>query len=220
MRHSLSKTECFERCGQKYKYKYLEKIPEPKGMSASRGTLYHTNVELYLKGEGALHEDLEYYREFFETLKDMAARGQIKLEMERKYEIARDWGPCNGTEGDTLVAVIDLMFYWNPHVVLVYDWKTGKIYPEHKDQRELYSAIIMSADPTVDVVQFYHCYFDQHENRSQEIHREHLPKIKERWSKKMAEVADAHPLTLVPKPQFLCEWCGYRKAIGGPCKFG
>jgi hypothetical protein len=100
---------------------------------------------------------------------------------------------------------------------IVYDWKTGKIYPDHDDQKTIYSLAVFSEDPAVLSVRAVHVYLDSNTNREKTFHRDQVPELRQQWENRVQGL-EQNPV-LIPNPGFHCRWCGYRREVGGPCQF-
>ena len=45
-----SKLETFEKCPQKFKYQFIDKLPQPGSAAMERGSKMHESIESYLNG--------------------------------------------------------------------------------------------------------------------------------------------------------------------------
>lgn len=241
MRWSLSKLGTFTQCGAKYKFKYIEKAVEQRSLSASRGVDHHTAVERFLKSEIAeLPQELSFYTQFLTEV-----RGH-EIYPEHKIALTKDWTPTTWDAEDVwYTGILDLKLLLRsgnsggnseehqgeqsavpatdgkgePTEAVIYDWKTGKIYPDHDDQKSIYSVAVYSEHPTVQSVRAMHVYLDLGKVREKEFHREQMHMLRKSWEDRVAPLERANPDDLIPNPGFHCRWCGFSRAKGGPCKF-
>lgn len=212
MQWSLSKLTTFEQCAAKGNYRYNEKLPEEKGGAAQRGIDKHKIVELYLTTPESveLPPELLFYKGFFDDVR------KVKSYAEYKIALNENWEPC---EWDTGWArcVLDLLILEGEESATIYDWKTGKIYPEHEDQKDLYAAFVLCAFPKVQNVRAIHVYLDLARNREKLYWRGMVDGIKERWARRAAAVANL--VEFIPNPSFMCRYCSFSRFKGGPCRF-
>src|SRR6185503_15469195 len=65
MRLSYSSLDTYRTCPLKYKYREIDKLPEPKSKEAVFGTLIHSVMKFIHTPEGALFPSLEKALDFF-----------------------------------------------------------------------------------------------------------------------------------------------------------
>lgn len=216
---SLSALTLFERCKFAYKCRYLLHLPDnrPKGGPAQRGIDTHKEIEMFLLHNHPL--SLELGRKWGYAFTEIK---NYPIEIEHKIGLSRNWEVVPWNDA-WLRMVLDLKAH-KPPSYTVYDWKTGKEYPEHYEQKELYSLGVMCEDPLVKSVKAVHVYLDLGRQTQREYHRDSLNARRAQWdsrAQKMEEYVKQganHP-GWIPEPNFLCRYCQYSKAAGGPCKF-
>lgn len=213
MTWSLSSLGTYERCGFKYKLKYVEKIPEVRSSHANRGVDNHLIVEGFLKGTITdLPPELSFYNTFFEGLKT------YEIYPEHRISLRRDWTPTSwGAEDSWYRGVLDLKLQKTPEEAVVYDWKTGKIYADHDDQKSIYSLAVLAEQPTVRQVRAVHVYLDRNEHREKTFHRDEMHELRNFWEGRVQRL-EQDP-QYIPNPGFYCRYCSYSRERGGPCQF-
>jgi hypothetical protein len=221
MRWSLTSLQTFEQCGFKYKLKYIDKQKEARSVQATRGVDNHKLVEDFVSGKiDILPTDLEFYTQFFTGLR------QHEIYPEHRIAVDREWVPVDWDDPDAWYrCVIDLQVVYpdagsnQPHPLQIanYDWKTGKIYPDHQDQKELYALATFAESPTVRRVRSIHVYLDLGTNREVTFDRDQMHSLRDRYENRVAKMEGASEY--IPNPGFYCRWCGFSKAKGGPCIF-
>lgn len=241
---SLSAIGTYEKCQLKAKFKYVNRIPEARSESASRGVGIHKSVEDFLTGTTtSLPESLGHYHEWFTKVKE------YEIYPEHVITLNKAWEPVPGDSQERWYkGVLDLKVVirseaavllseraWNPDKpdvlpqpekgpvkeVLIYDWKSGKIYPDHDDQKSLYSVAAFAEHPTVLSVRAIHVYFDLGQIREKTFYPDEMHKLRDVWNARARSYLEAlaSPDTLIANPGYHCRWCGYSASRGGPCRF-
>lgn len=235
---SLSALGCYEKCQLKARYKYVDRVAEARGAAASRGVDFHKDIELFLLGETTtLPEKLSYYHQWFTELK------RYEIYPEHKIALKRDWSLCEWENPEVWYkGVLDLKVIRRaavhlpsesegvsssrpaeaaPNEIIIYDWKTGKIYPDHHDQRTLYSVAAFAEHPTVLQVRAIHVYVDLRQLREETFHRDQMHELRKPWEDSANQFLEAlkSPDGMIPNPTFHCNWCGYSIRKGGLCRF-
>jgi len=235
---SLSALGTYEKCQLKARYKYVDRLPEIRGEAASRGVDFHKDIELFLTGERtSLPDNLSYYNQWFTELKQYEIYPEKVITLNDRWEEVAGDSPERWYKG-----VLDLLVLRRGEIIgpekgikrtelsiqsgqeteaIIYDWKTGKIYPDHEDQRELYSLAVFSALPSVQSVRAIHVYVDIRQLREQTFNRDEMHSMRKRWTDKANHFLSAlkTPEHMIPNPGYLCRWCAFSRAKGGPCRF-
>lgn len=214
MTWSLTKLKKFEQCGAKYDFRYNQKLPEQPSVYAQRGKDYHTELELFIKGErSTLTGPLEFYFGFLSALKS----NSVPLHTEYRIALKADWSACPDGETPWFVGYLDL-FRQVEVSAHNWDWKTGKIYPDHIDDMEVYGLSILARHPEIEVVTVTYVYLDKGQNREKIFSRQFdFPLLKEKWAARVKKMEEA--TTFIPNPTYMCRFCSYSKVNGGPCAF-
>lgn len=213
MTWSLSKLKTYEQCPRKFQYRYIQRLEEKtKSQAATRGTNNHKIIEEFILGNTkVLPEDLNFYQPWLSSLKETDAYP------EHKVALTTEWKVTGWEDPDAdLRSILDLKVV-QPDRIHVYDWKTGKIYPDHDDQKELYALTAFAEHPNVNVVISTHVYLDLNKNREKTYHRDEVPSTQKRWERRVRKMYAEEEF--IPVPQFFCRYCPYSKAQGGPCQF-
>lgn len=216
--HSLSKAGTFERCRRRYQHQYLDKLPRPpRSPSAARGIDIHETVDGFVarRIDGPLASPLDFYQGFLERLRNIAG-----VRSEAKSAVTREWvhlpGDWDGPEVYAR-AVYDVIVPPIDGQVEIFDWKTGKIYDDHVDQREFYSCLALAEYPEATRIRASTVYLDSNQTRSEIRFPSDLADARTRWTQRFARVETATEFP--PNPQYGCRWCPYSKIAGGPCLF-
>ena len=102
--------------------------------------------------------------------------------------------------------------------VEVQEWKTGKIYDDHADQRKLYLLGSSVLWPAAQVYHIQSYYFDQDKKKKLELTHEELADVRRDFTSRLTIMENDD--IMAPRPGFYCAWCGYSKYKGGPCRAG
>lgn len=216
MSWSLSRLGTYEKCAAKYKFSYIDKLPRgPTGAAAQRGLDKHALLEQFCKGElDRLPADLAYYDSFIRSMREsenMTLFPELKLAMNEKWEEVPYDSPDVWWRG-----ILDLLVLHGGGAV-VYDWKTGRVYDDHSQQRELYALALFSHYPELPEIRAVHVYLDQGQNREQTFHRSQSEQLQAGWVRRVDRMMTEKDF--IPNPTYLCRYCNFSRFNGGPCRF-
>jgi len=204
-------------CPRKYKHAYVDKLPriplEPDS-PAHRGSRIHDSIEQYLLGNTE-RLDSEIHEKWGEYMFKLRERGGIP---EQKFGFKDEWDCCDFDDPEAMVrGLLDVVDISIPDTVSVLEWKTGKDYPEHAHQRSLYAVAASLLYPDKKFISVTNVYLDKDKFNREQFTAGSLDYMKKMWKDRFATVlADE---AFIPMPQFLCRYCDFSKAKGGPCAF-
>jgi CRISPR/Cas system-associated exonuclease Cas4 (RecB family) len=228
MRLSFSLWSTYHQCPFKYKQKYLLGVKEPfSGPAAERGTKIHLMIEEYIKN----------YKQVMPWDEAGGAPGVPKLghehpmtgvlqryrnwpngmrHVERKFGFDIDWYPYPADNDDTAyVAVFDIAAVANG-VVEIGEWKSGKPYPSHFDQRTFYGLAGLKLWPHAHKVQVTTYYADMtSEAKRITLTPDNERELQDTWESRRETIANDR--IMAPRPNEKCNWCFYRKSNKGNC---
>lgn len=156
--------------------------------------------------------ELDHYKGWLESMRGPEAYPEHKIAVDEHWKVC-GWEDPNAY----MRSVIDLKYVVSPLSVVNYDWKTGKIYDDHVDQKTLYAVIVSAEHPEALEIRSIHVYVDLGKNTEQVYHRDQIPAMRARWNQRIESVAEDREH--IPSPGYHCRWCGYSKIVGGPCRF-
>lgn len=220
MSWSLTSLSTYEQCPAKYKFRYVENVPvvQDPNSAAARGTEIHGTIEKFLRGELlALPTELNFYTAYLTNLRTK------EIYPEHKVALNRNWEPVSWDADDRWYkGVLDLKALNGagqtaPTEATVIDWKTGKIYPEHDDQKSIYSLATFAEHPSVQRVRAMHVYVDLGKNREITYDRQQMHQLRSSWDSRILRLEKEEEF--IPNPSFKCRYCPFSRASGGPCKF-
>ncbi len=207
---SYSRLSKYERCPAQAKYAYTLKRPYVQGEAAVRGSAAHKTMEDFLNNKtDVLHEAIVPHAHVMHELRKKKPKVELEIAVNRDWSLA-EWKACWGRGG------VDAG-YENKGTVELKEWKTGKMYDDHDEQRRLY--FLLTAAYWLQAVKFRieSYYFDLGKKKTLEATREELHPIREDFNTRIhiMETDDE----MAPRPGYYCKWCDYSKDKGGPCKF-
>lgn len=207
---SYSGKALFKKCPLLWHDNYVLGNRRPSGPAADRGVYLHELLESFFKGESpypSSNRALAPWQSFMEKLAtyNPVAEGEVA--------VTKEWQRCDFNDPQAYFRGKKDLDIAAGGTLLLYDWKSGKEYPEHVYQGRDYSALTPGYDKYV--TNFV--YLDQ-------------PMLIKTWSYTAAEVdiiidglvhdierirnATEFPAT----PGDHCRWCHKSWRDGGDCK--
>ena len=219
MKWSLTSLSTYEKCPAQYKYRYIDHVPTPPSSgAAARGTELHGHMESYLTGKTTeLPNEINIYQQQLDELKKKEAYPEYTIQLNR------DWQPVAVGEERWYKGILDVKVLQrvrpedDPTGAEVIDWKTGRIYPDHDDQKSLYSLAVFAEHPSVQRVWAKHVYLDLGKERQKIFDRDQMHELRTVWNNRVARLEEEKEF--IPNPSFTCRFCPYSKEKGGPCRF-
>jgi hypothetical protein len=213
-RWSYSSLSTYESCPAKWKYSYLDNLPYAASPAMVRGTRLHADCENYIKGTlMRLPNELSKVTRMIDTMKAQGAKSEETwlLDSDWAHTAARPW----------IKAIIDV--HWiepGGKVLQVRDFKSGREYPEHTDQLELYSLMGLCIYPTAVRAEYGAIYLDGgYTSQEGAILRGDVMSSKlKRWNDRAIRIFE--DTEHKPTPGGACKWCDYSAKKGGPCLEG
>jgi hypothetical protein len=185
-------------------------VRPPSTPALDKGNFVHNTLEKYLLGGNALSIYKEWHGEL-DTLR------RIEAIPEQLWELDASWQARVGA------AALWARMKTDAHHIdeqgasaLVVDFKTGRIYPEHKDLMELYALALAKRAPKVKKLRVELWYLDQNEVGEKEYDRDELEALYSAWTKRAGRVLSA--TTFAPTPsEGACRFCHNNRKNGGDC---
>jgi hypothetical protein len=221
---SPSKLSCYEQCPAQASYKYLHKLPEPKGEALIRGSAIHEAAELYVTGRTKkLDPNLSKAKKVLDTLRKEYNKGLVRTELDLAY--TKDWESCGWMDKAVYCRFkVDVVKLDHPDSgeCLIIDWKTGKFKPNGEyDQLRLYCLAVLSNSELHMEKAVAELYFtDVGEPVRRDNGRLVLSELaaeRVKWDKRVKRMfADTEH---APSPGPNCRWCPWTVQKGGPCVY-
>lgn len=175
-----------------------------------RGTLLHKMAEDYMVDPAApVPFELKKIGRKLDELKTKQARAEVI------WLVNRNWEPVLDQKEAWFKAIIDV-HHVEDEVLYVNDYKSGREYPSHRGQLELYSVLGLLQYPLAKRAESAAIYIDGGFSGNEgSIIRPMLPKLIEKWTDKALRVENDHDF--IANPGSSCRWCPYAASKGGPC---
>jgi hypothetical protein len=216
---SYSRYADYKQCPAKFKYKHIERRPDPGSPAMNRGNVIHKAAEDYVKGTvSKIPADLLGVKEQLTFLR----KAKAVAEENWGFRIDWEWIGRPGWFGDDVWfrAKTDVRQLYEDDTLLLGDWKTGKKYFANEEQIELFALAGYRRFPFVTEVDTRLWYTDASpdDNEVQRVYTtKELEAIQRDWTKKVVPMFKDK--RFAPTPNDKCGWCPFSKAKGGPCKF-
>lgn len=216
---SYSRLSIYEKCPRQFAFRYIEKVKVERTTSPQmeRGTAMHNNIEQYLLGETkALMPEVEDHREVFKELIEKKATPELKI------GLTRDWRPSEFDDPNAYVrGVLDTVFHVEQGASSL-EWKSGKEYDDHADQRWLYLLFLRALHPEATTLTVKTVYLDLNKNKSLVMvlpdDADEIDNVRQDFTNRMrtGEIDTDY----AARPGYYCSWCQFSRYKGGPCSIG
>ena len=175
-----------------------------------RGTDLHNAIEEMILGKRErLPKELSGYDGFVKQLADLGAKPEVAFAWDANWEATGFDAEDAAIRGFYDCKVV------TPKQLTIYEWKTGKVYPEHVTQRHLYGMSAMLEHPEHESVNVITTYLDLMENMSTTYHSPMLSTYKWMWTKYINKCQPPQPYPM--RPSWKCRTCQFSKKNGGKC---
>lgn len=197
------------------------RMPEEKSPVLERGDRVHKAAETYVSTSGR-PQMIPELRHYADRLKDFRRR-RARTELEWAFTSA--WTPTGWLAPDAWLRMkLDVLHEQTaPPAVYVGDYKTGRVYPEHAQQRSLYGlgaltlvklgALAGGAKATTVTVE--HLYTDTTQLATEQYGLKDLEPLKAEWVRRTEQMLN--DTTYNAQPGNHCRWCKFAVSRGGPC---
>lgn len=217
---SYSRLSVYEKCPRQFAFRYIEKVAVGKRETSpqmERGTNMHNSIEQYLLGATkGLHPEVEHYRQTFKDLLFKNATPEQKIGLDYNWQLVGFDSPTTWVRG-----VLDTRFNV-AQTASSFEWKSGKKYEDHADQRWLYLLFLRALHPKAEVLEVKTVYLDlKKEDQLIAI----LPRDNDEVEEKRKEFVDRMHMgetdtDYAARPGYYCSWCPYSRYKEGPCSIG
>lgn len=209
----FSKLDTFRACPAKFRYQFIEKLPQPSSPALERGSKIHDDAEAYLRGWiTALPEPLTDWQEEFDSLRAMKCKPEAAWGFDRNWNLLPDW-----LHPDTWLRAKSDAHYVQGDALIIIDFKTGKYRVPSTEQIELYAICGASVYPEVQRVTAEFWFVDADNTYAKQYTREHLLELRKKYERYVAPMYTEE--AWAPAPSRECKWCPYSNSKGGKCQY-
>ncbi|HEO64627.1 MAG TPA: hypothetical protein ENI73_02040 [Spirochaetes bacterium] len=213
-RWSYSRWSKYNKCPASYEWDYLMGHPrKPPTPAMARGLDTHKKAENYVNGKiTGLPDCLNKFSNEFKTLKKEYRLGNGFNELDVSYNSL--YKRSNGERTDYYIGYVDYL-HFDAHICTVIDYKTGRQYPEHREQAHSYATACMLIEPMIEVVCAEFWYLDTGYGKRFEWARKDVNKMQALWDRRVSKMYSDK--TFKKTPHKFCNWCNRNKKNGGDC---
>jgi|SRR5882724_4665208 len=231
---SYSRYQDYEKCPQLAKFKHVEKRREPGSAAYAKGNRVHALAQVWVTREvppldrdnknyhaellavnkkGApIPTELSTFEEEFTELRLTKGKGEQSWGFKSDWSLTRwdDWAGCwLRIKTDFHYIVVEKKGKLRSSDGFIIDYKTGREYSEHGEQRSLYALGMFLLYPDLRSVTAAHWYLEPGLERHDTWQAKDFEKLREYWAKRTrALLSDT---TFAPRPTAEnCQWCFFR----------
>lgn len=211
---SYSRLSLYEKCPAQYKFRYIENIPTEKGKAAQRGTDLHASIEGFLEGhKTTIHKEVVSIKQTLVHVKKNNPFVEHKIAFNEDFKAVVPWKD----PAAWFRMVLDSAYLYGDEAH-VQEWKSGKVYDDHADQRKLYAVGALGEWGAMQEAIVVTHYIDQGKKVTLRVERGRRTILAGQYTQRINVLArEKH---WAPRPGKYCYWCSYSRYKGGPCKVG
>lgn len=219
---SYSRLSVYRKCPRQFKYKFIDKLAEPKSDAMERGNELHLTLQRFIEGRtkaipAAMKKTLGTAYAHLALLRKMKAKCELE------WAVDKDWKPVSWFDKQTWFRAKLDAFYVDQtlNILDLTDHKSGKIYSDqHAEQLELYAAVGYAFHPEVTEIVARMLYIDQGSSVPSVFTDlpKTIPILRKKWARIAAPIFKDKTFKAVPSRE--CNWCPFSSRRGGPCDKG
>jgi hypothetical protein len=209
----FSKLDCYRSCPAKFKFQFMDKLPQGSSPAMERGSKLHDDCEAYLRGwVSVLPTELEQWKDAFDDLK------ALKCKTEESWGFDKDWNKLSDWfQPQTWLRAKSDAHFVSDGVLTIIDFKSGKYRVPSTEQVELYAICGSAIYPEVEDVVAAFWYLDTMQIYDKRYTKAHLKELRKKYEGYFAPIFQ--DTTWKPSPSRECKWCSYSISKQGPCAF-
>ena len=209
---SYSGIKLFKKCPRLWADSYILMNKRPSDPAADRGTFIHKKLEDFFLGK-PYPDELVVLRPWKLDFTDIL-RHRPSTEAELAVKV--DWTPTSFEDPEALVRGKADLIFQEENVLHIYDFKTGRKYPDHEEQGRTYFALSADKVDKVEKCIVSMVYLDQLEVDEQDYYPNELKESIE-WVKEDAmRIRTATSYDPTPSMD-TCKHCHLSWRKGGTC---
>lgn len=208
----------FSVCLEKVQRIQMAELPNPAFIKGDR---VHKSAENFVRAPKAppLEPELAHLKPMLTVLR------KAKAKVELEWAFNREWKPTSWFARDTWLRIKTDVCQDSaaPPLVNIIDYKTGKVYPDHKQQRSLYALGglllvklgLLAGGSTKTKLTAQHVYVDTKQEATEQFTMKNLEPLQREWLARTDEMLKDTEFKAIEGRH--CGWCKFRKSAGGPC---
>jgi hypothetical protein len=211
-----SRIRDFETCKLMFNLRHVQRLEGSTSPALARGSAIHEAIECYLNGwVKKLDDAVEGLR------KEITALKKLNPICESLWAHDKDYKPLPDSfdKKAWCRAKLDALVKPKPKappIVRVFDWKTGKIYPENEDQTIFYGMLALMKAPEAEEASLELWYVDQDLIKLQTpVKRKDIAGVQKDFNKRAGRMYAANKFPA--EPGMHCRMCSFSNKKGGPC---
>lgn len=201
------------------------RITEPDNPAFIKGDKVHAAADQHVSFTGKKPPKLIPELSAPAVQEALAKARAAKARTEQEWAFTRQWVPTGWFDKDAWLRVktdvcSDTI---KPPTVDIIDWKTGKPWPDHAQQRSLYglgglvlvqTGVLAGGSKDVELTA-KHIYTDTGQSATEKFGMKHLKPLQREW---LARIKEMMKDTVYPtKTGSHCKYCRFARSRGGPC---
>jgi hypothetical protein len=198
------------------------RIVEPPNPHFIKGDKVHKAAENYIGTEGKappIISELKGVTDRLKSFRKLKAMVELEWAFDKTYNKVGWFDRTAWLRVKTDVCAVSP----EPPLIQITDWKTGKVYDDHKQQRSLYalgglqlveSKLLADGNKDVKLIA-EHLYTDTGQTATEEFCMKDLKPLKKEWAARIKTMMGDTQFRATPG--YACRWCKFRKSNGGPC---
>jgi len=211
-RWSYSRWSMYRKCPAQYEWHYLLGHKRGSSYALERGVAIHKKAENYVNGKiNGLPKELKKYTKEFKALrlifKKKSGHTEPDISMNKNRTVA------TRKTTDYFVGFAD--FAHLGYDLTVIDYKTGRKYPEHREQGCIYALVLLCLYPEYDTATVEFWYLDSGELTEFTYYRKDLERLLAVWDRRINKMYNDKVFKKTPYKY--CKSCNRNKLNGGDC---
>lgn len=207
--HSYSSIKLYENCPYRYfRQRILKDVVDEGGEASKYGERIHQYLELKLKGQAELPQEVAHYEPLCASVERLSGGGELHIEKE--LVLNENLEPTGWWDSDAwLRSKLDILVLVGNDAVVM-DWKTGKRNPDFF-QMQIFAAQVFKHFPDVVRVKTSLVWLKTMEMDTEVYSRENSNEI---WAEVMKRIRRIHQSVehdnWPARPSGLCRFCPAR----------
>ena len=208
---SFSTWNGFSKCKFRTKCNKIDKLPTTSGPAAKRGNRVHDNAEAHMLKEEPLKDILINWAAEFKKLKRIALKAD-SWNAEQEWAFTKKWKIISwNAQRAWARAKLDFHYVKGIKGTCI-DYKTGRVYPSHEDQMDLYALMMFLKFPMLEFVTCELWYIDQDFIESDVyVRSNHYNSLWNTWTERGLDITTCTEFPATPGD---CQWCDFAKTKG------